>query len=239
MVLATGAKTLKSGASVLALLFLFSFYPHQSLGANETSKNTDIEDVIATHRFLSVSEIYSYDKVIWLCVQTKSRQYAFWNPTTDTLSNFYDKECTPPSSFHVLHTLVDTRLLEGQQTGSWSNGSASGTSSSTGDTIDASGTNNTLASNGFTYALSDDALATLRGTGNTVTAGNGVNLTVDSSSSSNTVTVNGNTSVVTDDGSGNTLSSTGISNTLYAPMPIRSMSPATAQTDRWAVTKSS
>jgi Matrixin len=80
------------------------------------------------------------------------------------------------------------------------------TSQSNGQVVtDISGQGDEADSSLISVVLSNDTLATLRGKGDSVTAGNSDTLTIDSSSSSNDTTDTGTSTTITDNGTGDTV----------------------------------
>jgi hypothetical protein len=79
-------KHFKRKAYALALLLLFSLCPHQSLAVNHSDATSDIQDVIATHHFIWIGELFTDGTDKLLCVETEGRAYGLWNPLSDHLS---------------------------------------------------------------------------------------------------------------------------------------------------------
>jgi len=73
-------------AHALALFLVFSLCSHQSLAANEIRKTSDVEDVIATHHFIMIGDIFTDGTDKFLCVETEAHEYGLWNPKNDHLS---------------------------------------------------------------------------------------------------------------------------------------------------------
>jgi hypothetical protein len=84
--------------------------------ASDRGQNSDVEDVIANHHFISFGDMYTDGNEKFLCVQTKDHKWAWWNPVSDTLSVPFDmKNCSIIKDFysmgldlHLINNLVQS-----------------------------------------------------------------------------------------------------------------------------------
>jgi hypothetical protein len=98
--------------AVLSIYCALAFSSKPAIAA-DTAPTADIEDVLATHHFISFDDLYTNGTDPLLCVETESHKYALWNPVSDTLSQESDEKCKPSSSLKEFHTMISWRPLQG------------------------------------------------------------------------------------------------------------------------------